>query len=418
MRSLITLLLLGLVNLSYGQLTYVKEITKELCSPEYHGRGYAFQGDVKAAKYIASEFEKLGVDMLEDSYLQEFTLDVNTFPGTMDVRMGEQLLTPGKDFIVDANSGSFKGTFSTLVIDTTVLKTQLLLEDIIRQVKESKDKAFLIDTRGLDSRRANAMKANLLGLSVYAPVVFLTQEKFMWSVGRKQYSHPIILLKSESYQDGEDFTVDIAAEFVKSYKAYNVIGQVKAKNKTKKTVVFTAHYDHLGRMGESTYFPGANDNASGTAMLISMAKYFKENPVDYNVIFIAFGGEEAGLVGSKYFVEHPMIKLNKIRFLLNLDIMGSGEEGITLVNGSVHSEEFDLMQKINSEDKLLSKINKRGPTQNSDHYFFSLKGVPSFFIYTMGPNKHYHDIFDTYDELSFKECTDITQLLIRFVESL
>jgi Zn-dependent M28 family amino/carboxypeptidase len=171
-------------------------------------------------------------------------------------------------------------------------------------------------------------------------------------------------------------------------------------------------------MGSNTYFPGANDNASGTAMLFTMAKYFKENPSDYNVMFIAFAGEEAGLLGSKYFVENPILKLKKIKFLVNLDIMGSGEDGITAVNATVFEKEFELLQCINEEKKLLTKVKRRGPSANSDHYWFTENGVPAFFIYTMGPNKHYHDIFDTYEELSFREYDDITDLLITFVRRL
>ena len=182
--------------------------------------------------------------------------------------------------------------------------------------------------------------------------------------------------------------------------------------------MFTAHYDHLGRMGSETYFPGGNDNASGTAMLLTMAKYFKENPSDYNILFVAFAGEEAGLLGSKHFVEETPIKLKKIKFVLNLYSMGSGEEGITAVNATGCTEEFELLQSINEELNLLAKVKSRGPTANSDHYWFTQQGVPAFFIYTMGPNKNYHDIFDTYEDLSFKEYEDITRLLVTFVDRL
>jgi Zn-dependent M28 family amino/carboxypeptidase len=151
-------------------------------------------------------------------------------------------------------------------------------------------------------------------------------------------------------------------------------------------------------------------------MLLSMAKYYSENPNDYNLVFIAFAGEEIGLVGSHYFVEHPTIPLSKINFLINLDIMGSGEEGITVVNATKFENEFNQLVKINEENQLLTQVKKRGPAANSDHYWFSEKGVPSFFIYTQGPNKHYHDIFDTYEELSFKEYEDIKSLLIKFVQ--
>ena len=214
----------------------------------------------------------------------------------------------------------------------------------------------------------------------------------------------------------EEWNINIESKFIQNYHSQNVVAFLPTKNKKAKTLVFSAHYDHLGQMGTNTYFPGGNDNASGTAMLLSMAKYFKEHPSNYNLVFIAFAGEEAGLVGSKYFVEHPMMKLDKISFLINLDIMGSGEEGITVVNATQYEKEFETLQKINEENHLLAQVKKRGPTQNSDHYWFTTKGVPAFFIYTMGPNKNYHDIFDTYEALSFKEYDDITTLLVKFVE--
>jgi len=245
----------------------------------------------------------------------------------------------------------------------------------------------------------------------------VTDAKFTWSVGSEQFVFPLIRIQDSIYKDG-NLTIDIDAELLKNYHTQNVMAYLPAKKKCAKTVVFTAHYDHLGRMGDDTYFPGANDNASGTAMLLTMAKYFKENPSDYNVLFIAFAGEEAGLLGSKYFVENPVLKLKKIKFLVNLDIMGSGEDGITAVNATLFEKEFALLQKINAEKSLLKVVKKRGPAANSDHYWFTLEGVPAFFIYTMGPNKNYHDVFDVYDNLSFKEYEDITTLLIEFVKQL
>jgi Zn-dependent M28 family amino/carboxypeptidase len=191
-----------------------------------------------------------------------------------------------------------------------------------------------------------------------------------------------------------------------------------AKRKTKKTIFITAHYDHLGRMGSETYFPGANDNASGTSMLITLANHFKQHSSKYNLAFIAFAGEEAGLLGSKHYVEHPVKPLKNIHFLLNLDIMGSGEEGITVVNATLHDSLFNVLTKINSERSYLSQIKSRGPAANSDHYWFTQNGVPAFFIYTMGPNKHYHDVFDLYENLSFSAYQDIRDLLIHFIEEL
>ena len=91
---------------------------------------------------------------------------------------------------------------------------------------------------------------------------------------------------------------------------------------------------------------------------------------------------------------------------------------MTIVNATLFEREFQLLQDINNEKSLLSQVKSRGPAANSDHYWFTENGVPAFFMYTMGINKNYHDIFDTYEALSFVEYQDITTLLIEFVKRL
>ena len=142
----------------------------------------------------------------------------------------------------------------------------------------------------------------------------------------------------------------------------------------------------------------------------------KKNPTKHNIVFIAFAGEELGLVGSHYFVNSPWIDLTSVKFLLNLDIMGSGEEGITIVNGSKHKEECQRLITLNTSGAIPA-IKSRGEAANSDHYWFSQVGVPSFFVYTMGPNKHYHDIYDTYEQLTFSKFEPLSELFRRFLES-
>jgi aminopeptidase YwaD len=183
-------------------------------------------------------------------------------------------------------------------------------------------------------------------------------------------------------------------------------------------IVITAHYDHLGGMGNNTYFPGANDNASGVALMLRLAKFYAANPQKYSLVFIAFSGEEAGLLGSKYFTEHPLVDLKKIRFLINTDLAGTGEEGITVVNATQYKKEFALLNQINEEFRYLVKINSRGKAANSDHYWFSEKGVPSFFIYTMGGIRAYHDIYDRAETLPLTEHDDLFRLITRFNQSL
>ena len=102
--------------------------------------------------------------------------------------------------------------------------------------------------------------------------------------------------------------------------------------------------------------PGANDNASGVAMLLYLSKYFSENKPKYSIAFMAFGAEEVGILGSKYYVENPLFPLKDIRFVVNCDIMGTGDHGVTVVNGTVHKKEFKKLAVLNLENKYVEKV--------------------------------------------------------------
>lgn len=416
--------LLGLLLIGYSinaQIDEVRRITKTLCSPEFHGRGYVNKGDSIAADFLVAEFEKIGVGAYKkEPMLQYFDIDgITRFPGAMSVKQNDLELEPGIHFMVDPSSGGTNKTLTPFIISIeTALDSDLLRNEIRRFVEDRRGNALYLDFGSAKGDTLKELRGLGNALAAYHPVIEVIDRKFTWSVGREKLKYPLIYVQDSIADKSASFSVNIKAEQVDKYRTQNVVAHIPSKKKCAKTIVFTAHYDHLGRMGESTYFPGGNDNASGTAMLISMANYFKQNPSDYNIMFIAFAGEEAGLVGSKFFTENPMLKLKKIRFLINLDIMGSGEEGITAVNSTLFEDEFNLMNEINDEKNLLAKIKKRGPAANSDHHWFTEKGVPAFFIYTMGPNKNYHDVFDTYEELSFVEYDDITNLLVTFVERL
>ena len=420
MRSILILVFIGISLFGYSQVEEVRRITEKLCSPEFHGRGYVNKGDSIAASYLVEEFKKLGVGTLDESYYQSFELTVNTFPGKMELNQGMNELIPGVDFSINPSSQGGKMTLFPREVSMEQALDFDYLRNLITEIKTNKfrQEAIVFDYKNASKDTAKQIKGIIREIATIIPVIELMNTKFTWSVGRDQSFYPYLQIQDSVYQKNVPVEMNIEARIVENYQTQNVIAHLPAKKKCAKTIMFTAHYDHLGRMGADTYFLGANDNASGTAMLLTMAKYFKENPPNYNVLFVAFAGEEAGLVGSKYFVEHPLLKLKKIKFLVNLDIMGSGEEGITVVNGTLFKKEFELLQKINQEQDLLAKIKIRGPAANSDHYWFTEKGVPAFFIYTMGPNKHYHDVLDTYEELSFSEYEDITKLLIEFLERL
>ena len=419
MRKSLLLLLILNGGFTFCQIEEVRRITHQLCSPELHGRGYVNKGDSIAAAFIATEFSKIGLKPIGDSYFQEFQHSVNTFPGEMLVRQNNRILIPGVHFLVDAGSAGGKMQLKPKRIPISIaLNTEKLIQEIQAISNGTTYNSIAFDFRKLSSdtlRKTNGLAREIAGI---LPVIEVTDRKLTWSVASEQLKHPLLQIQDSVFVFDEALTIDIEAKQFSDYRSRNVIGYLPGKKKWGKKVIYSAHYDHLGRMGDATYFPGANDNASGTAMLLSMANYFKQNPIDRSLIFIAFAGEEAGLVGSKFFVGNPLVKLKKINFVLNLDIMGSGEEGITVVNATLFDSEFKQLQKINQEQKFISQIKSRGPAANSDHYWFTQMNVPAFFIYTMGPNKNYHDIFDTYENLSFAAYQDLVALLCAFTKQL
>jgi Zn-dependent M28 family amino/carboxypeptidase len=200
-------------------------------------------------------------------------------------------------------------------------------------------------------------------------------------------------------------------------RTQNVAGLVRGLAKPDSFLVVCAHYDHLGRFGRA-YFPGANDNASGVALMLELARRIAANPLPYSVLFIAFSGEEAGLLGSSYMVENPLVPLSRIRFLFNIDLMGFGEKGATIVNATLHPEEYSRLQEINAASKFLPELKARGKAANSDHFPFSEKGVPSFFMYQMGGPGYYHDVQDEPESLSLKGIDGSFKLVLSFLKQL
>jgi Zn-dependent M28 family amino/carboxypeptidase len=195
-----------------------------------------------------------------------------------------------------------------------------------------------------------------------------------------------------------------------------VLGVIKGSSDKDTFIVFTAHYDHLGMMGKTATFNGANDNASGVAMMLELAKHYSENKPYYNLLFIAFTGEELGLIGSNYYVRNPVFPLANIKFLINIDLMGNGSEGVMVVNGSLHGKEFNLLSAINKQYNYLPQVKSRGKAANSDHYWFSEAGVKAFFFYLMGPYPHYHDVNDRPEMLPYANFENAFLLFRDFID--
>lgn len=393
-----------------------REILNDLCSDEMMGRGYVRFGHVKAAKYIQEYYKSIQLKQFKKgTYLQPFKIKANTFPNDLNVSIDGKPLNEGVDYILDPSSGTAKGKFGLIKVDQKNLM-DFLDEVSLSKIKNFEGKVLVLNTLNSNNPDTLSIFNELkIGLSMICPIIWVNNEKFTWSISRDVAEFPILELKDSLIWDADSVYLDVENVFLRDIVTHNVIGSISGLKK--KSIIISAHYDHLGMMGKAI-FPGANDNASGVAMLLSLANYFSDKSPKYNLVFIAFGAEEAGILGSKYYVENPLFPLDDIKFVLNLDIMGTGDEGITVVNGLLHKKQFKQLTSINKKQEYLSKIKIRGRAANSDHYWFSQLGIPSFFIYTMGGIKAYHDVYDRSETLPMSEFNDLFHLLIDFIEAI
>ena len=152
--------------------------------------------------------------------------------------------------------------------------------------------------------------------------------------------------------------------------------------------------------------------------MLCLAEEIKQHPLKENVLFIAFAGEEAGLKGSEWCVADRPIDFAKIKLLINLDLNGTGDDGITVVNATEQKKAFDVLTAINEKTHRLAQVKSRGPACNSDHCPFSKKGVPAIFIYTLGGITAYHDVFDKPETLPLTDFDDLYRTLIDLLKAL
>ena len=416
-------LLLIKSGINAQDIDYARNIIRTLSSPEYHGRGYVNDGITVALNFIVEEFGNNNLQPLFDDYMQPFSIPVNTFPGKMSVALNDIQLKPVKEFIVDPSSSGVSGRFPVVVIK----KCELLKPKIInRKLRKAEGKFLAVDLRNAPEMNEKEMEIvkDLIRILKYDPrlkiagILELTNEKLSWGVSTVRATRPSIVVNpGVNMEKPSDIEVEIENQYFDHYPVANLAGLIPGKLEPDSFIIFTAHYDHLGQMGSETYFPGANDNASGVAMILCLADYFSNHIPEYSVIFMAFAGEETELLGSKYFVENPPFKLKRIKFLINLDLAGNGENGITVVNGSVYKEEFEKLNQINESCSCIPVIKSRGEACNSDHCYFYRAGVPCFFIYTMGGTQAYHDLDDNFGSLTLNKFSELVHLLIEFAYS-
>jgi Zn-dependent M28 family amino/carboxypeptidase len=185
-------------------------------------------------------------------------------------------------------------------------------------------------------------------------------------------------------------------------------------------IVIGAHYDHLG-LGEQfsmapslagTVHPGADDNASGTAGVIELARWFSKQPRQKRgILFLSFAGEELGLLGSSYYVNHPTFPLEKAVAMINMDMIGRIREHKVYIGGvatGTHMKE--MVQKLAAHSSLNIDFSDTTGYGSSDHTSFTTKQIPVLFFFS-GLHSDYHKPSDTWDKIDAPSATQLLSLV-------
>ncbi|MFD1615775.1 M28 family metallopeptidase [Gelatiniphilus marinus] len=212
-------------------------------------------------------------------------------------------------------------------------------------------------------------------------------------------------------------------------KTCNVVGFIEGSDAGLKNeyIVLGAHYDHLGLGGPSsksdtknTIHYGADDNASGTSALLEIAEKIasQKHKLKRSIIFIAFGAEEQGLLGSQYFVDNPLVPLSQIKLMINMDMVGrmNKEKHVYMGGAGTFPNGVAFMQSL-GESLNLTPIVHAGSVGGSDHVSFYKKGISVLGLHT-GAHPQYHRPEDTVDLINFKGQKQVCDYIFKTIMEL
>lgn len=400
-------------SLNAQDLKHYKKVVKELSSKKYQGRGYAKNGANMAGDYLVEEFKKVGTD---EVVRQPFKIDINTFCGKMDMWADGKKLTPGVDFAMREYSPGVHGEFPVYHVDTLNFDAEKMYADLAKP--EYANCLVVCDfwfmyNHGEAFRPLHKKDATNAGFIQ----TWTSPIKFYKAYGSRVMGKPIVWITPEAIKGVKNVKLDIDNEFLKDYELFNVIAKVNGKRHDS-CYVFTAHYDHLGNLGDKVYYAGANDNASGTATIVTLAAYYAQNKPEFDMYFIAFSGEDSGLNGSLYYVDNPTVPLNQIRYLFNIDMIGDNNPVQYCEISDEGIRGYSLLEKINGEKHYFEALHRGELAANSDHYPFAEHNVPCILFENENGDafKYYHTIYDTYKTVRFETYEPVFKLIRDFVE--
>jgi len=409
-----------------------------LSGDSLEGREAGTPGERLAAEYIAAEFARLGLKPKGNmgSYLQAFTFQAPPVSGPGNhLQIGRSTLKTEGDFYPISLSGSGVARGTILKVEHGISAPELEHDDYARLDATNKIVAMLIGSpdgihphskflayHELKGRIEEAVKRGAVGVVLYNKDENTEAPSAELRAKVQPLTVPVVFLTNADHHDllidGNPcvITADIKRE---ERTAYNVVGLLD--NGVGRSSIVGAHYDHLGwgdegslHRGEPAIHHGADDNASGTAVLMQLARDFRamENTASSDHLFIAFSGEEKGLYGSNYWTKNSTYPLDSINYMINLDMVGMLDSlGSIGINGVGTSPSWSIVDSVQAG--TLSIRSTLGGIGASDHTSFYLQDIPAIHFFT-GTHENYHRPSDTWEKLNYPGMLRVT----RYIEDL
>jgi len=422
-----------------------------LASDELQGRLPGSEGDKAAAHYVCSKFQDAGLKLLGEGGYQYFEVTTGIKVGEHNsLHIGDSTYLLDEDFTPLSFSGSgevnadivFAGYGFSINNDTLkwddysdmevkdrwvlVFRADPDLDNVASPLSQfSTDRykvmnamdhgaagVLLVNTEDFDAEdKLEKLKPERGIGSTKIPVIQITRNVAQYIISRADQSFKDLELFYKHQYGSASFSVEVSVKGSVDLQpekttTQNVVGMIPGESE--EIIILGAHFDHLGMGGESSRAPGisavhygADDNASGIAMLIEMAQKFSGTKPESTLLFIAFGAEEMGLLGSRYFVENPLVDMDNVKAMFNFDMVGRLKEDKSItISGTGTALETDSLLSLGM-DSIEFKIGKSpGGTGPSDHSTFYSEGIPVLY-FTTGVHDQYHTPEDKADLINY-----------------
>lgn len=443
---------------------YYVEVVKELSADKYYGRSNYNNGNIKAGEYILSQIEALEVKTVPQeivnaawegkekpalhslqpefkslitpcdarrfahatpeqlSYMQHYNFPLNAQRGAVELTVDGDTLKHTIDYTLKEFSPTYKGELEVVYLDNKYLHPNKFCTYL--NSGEFKDKAVVLDWDCFCETMytypgIEVYKTYFVPLDKVGALICRGKELLPYFKSRNHFNTPMpVFITNEAFpENAKKVSINVEAEMI-DHDAHNIIAFIPGTEDTQKHFILACHYDHLGICGEKEIFNGANDNSSGTAMLLNLMRHFKLNPPKYSVMFIFFDAEENNLLGSFFYADNPVLPLENIQYFVELDMIGDNGNNIYCQISDPGEEGLAFLNKINSSmENPFAKLDRHPMDDYADHYPFGLKGVPAIYIELDGDtNKNYHSPRDTFENFYSNNYNRLFTLVTKFVE--